>query len=65
MSIVVRFSPANLTAEQYDQSVQRLEAEACGPRTDATITSASAQTATSKSAKSGTLGSNWRPSARS
>jgi hypothetical protein len=25
MSIVVRFAPASLTAEQYDQSVQRLE----------------------------------------
>ena len=31
MSIVVRFSPANLTAEKYDQSVQRLEAEGLWP----------------------------------
>jgi hypothetical protein len=26
MSVVVRFSPASLTAEQYDESVRRLEA---------------------------------------
>ena len=25
MSIVVRFSPANLTAERYDESIRRLE----------------------------------------
>ncbi|HLY85152.1 MAG TPA: hypothetical protein VKO84_01380 [Gaiellaceae bacterium] len=31
MSIVVRFSPANLTAEKYDKSVQRLEAEGLWP----------------------------------
>jgi hypothetical protein len=31
MSIVVRFSPANLTAEKYDESVQRLEAEGLWP----------------------------------
>ncbi len=26
MSIVVRFNPANLTVEQYDESIRRLEA---------------------------------------
>jgi hypothetical protein len=31
MSIVVRFSPAHLTAEQYDGSIRRLEAEAGFP----------------------------------
>jgi hypothetical protein len=31
MSIVVRFSPANLTAEKYDESVQRLETEGLWP----------------------------------
>jgi hypothetical protein len=31
MSIVVRFSPANLTAEKYDHSVQQLEAEGLWP----------------------------------
>jgi hypothetical protein len=31
MSVVVRFSPANLTAEKYDESVRRLEAEGLWP----------------------------------
>jgi hypothetical protein len=31
MSIVVRFSPANLTAEKYDESVKRLEAAGLWP----------------------------------
>lgn len=31
MSIVVRFSPANLTAEKYDEAVKRLEAEGLWP----------------------------------
>jgi len=31
MSIVVRFSPANLTAEKYDQALKRLEAEGLWP----------------------------------
>jgi hypothetical protein len=31
MSIVVRFSPANLTAEKYDESVQRLDAQGLWP----------------------------------
>lgn len=31
MSIVVRFAPANLTAERYDESLKRLEAEGLWP----------------------------------
>jgi hypothetical protein len=31
MSIVVRFSPANLTREKYDESVRRLEAAGAWP----------------------------------
>jgi hypothetical protein len=31
MSVVVRFSPADLTAEKYDESVRRLEAEGLWP----------------------------------
>lgn len=31
MSVVVRFNPANLTAEKYDESVRRLEAEGLWP----------------------------------
>jgi hypothetical protein len=31
MSIVVRFSPINLTAEKYDESVKRLEDEGLWP----------------------------------
>jgi hypothetical protein len=31
MSIVVRFSPANLTKEKYDESVRRLEAAGLWP----------------------------------
>jgi len=31
MSILIRFAPASLTAEQYDESVRRLEAEGSWP----------------------------------
>ena len=31
MSILVRFSPANLTREKYDESVRRLEAAGAWP----------------------------------
>ena len=41
MTIVVRYSPTSLTTEKDDESVQRLEAEACGPPTAATSMSAS------------------------
>ena len=30
MSILVRFSPASLTAEQYDESIRRLQADGGG-----------------------------------
>jgi hypothetical protein len=31
MSVVIRFSPANLTAEKYDQAVKRLEGDGLWP----------------------------------
>lgn len=31
MSVVVRFAPASLTAEQYDKSVRRLEGSGDSP----------------------------------
>ena len=34
MSIVVRFNPANVTKEKYDESVRRLEAAGAWPNPD-------------------------------
>ena len=65
VSIVVRFTPAGLTAEQYDKTVRLLEErEGLADPTGSTTTSASAPTATSWSARSGTPRSSSRRSAR-
>ena len=47
MSIVVRFTPAGLTAEQYGKAVRMLEDQGAFPPRASTTTSASARTVTS------------------
>ena len=54
MSVLIRFSPPSLTAEQYDSVVARLRSDESFPLTGSTTRSASARTVASRSAKSGT-----------
>ena len=46
MSIVVRFQPAGLTTEQYDESIKRLEEAGEFPPDGSSTTSASARMGT-------------------
>jgi hypothetical protein len=62
MSILVRFEPKSVTsAEQYDETIRRLEGGS-GRQTGLSTTCASSRTETSESARSGTLGNSSKHS---
>ena len=62
MSVLIRFAPASLTAEQYDESIRRLKQSGDFPPDGLEYPSVSAWKAPCESARSGTRGNSCRRS---